>query len=71
MLQLGARDEADAVFWIATATSIQGVARLVSSPLWGIWADRTGRKQMLIRCLYFASISNVITAVIAEPWQRS
>jgi DHA1 family multidrug resistance protein-like MFS transporter len=71
MLHLGARDEADAVFWIATATSIQGVARLVSSPLWGIWADRTGRKQMLIRCLYFASISNVITAVIAEPWQLS
>lgn len=69
MLQIGAHDEADALFWIAIATSVQGVGRLVSGPLWGIMADRMGRKSMLIRCLVFASISNLITASIGAPWQ--
>src|SRR5687767_969548 len=56
MLQIGARDEADALFWIAVATTVQGVARLVSGPIWGIMADRVGRKNMLLRCLIFATI---------------
>jgi DHA1 family multidrug resistance protein-like MFS transporter len=69
MLKIGAHDEADALFWIAVATTTQGIGRLVSGPLWGMFADRTGRKTMLIRCLVFASISNVITASIGAPWQ--
>jgi DHA1 family multidrug resistance protein-like MFS transporter len=69
MLEIGAKDEANALFWIAIATTAQGIGRLVSGPLWGMWADRVGRKSMLLRCLVFASISNVITASIGAPWQ--
>ena len=58
MLQIGASDEADALFWIAVATTVQGVGRLVSGPIWGVLADRFGRKDMLLRCLIFATISN-------------
>lgn len=68
MLEVGARDEANAIFWIAFATTAQGIARLVSGPLWGIWADRVGRKNMLLRCLIFATISNLVTASIGAPW---
>ena len=71
MLQVGASDEADALFWIAVATSVQGVGRLVSSPIWGVVADRFGRKDMLIRCLIFATISNWVTAAIGAPWHLS
>ena len=69
MLQIGAHDEANALFWIAIATTAQGIARLVSGPLWGIWADKFGRKNMLLRCLVFATISNLVTGSIGAPWQ--
>jgi len=68
VLQIGAADEADALFWIAVATTVQGIGRLVSGPIWGIVADRFGRKDMLLRCLVFASIANWITAAIGAPW---
>jgi DHA1 family multidrug resistance protein-like MFS transporter len=68
MLEVGARDEANALFWIAVATTVQGVGRLVSGPIWGVLADRFGRKDMLLRCLIFATISNLVTASIGAPW---
>lgn len=52
MLQVGAVDEADAIFWVAIAQATQGVARLISGPLWGMAADRFGRKQMFMRTLF-------------------
>jgi DHA1 family multidrug resistance protein-like MFS transporter len=69
LLELGASSEADAIFWIAIASTAQGVARLVTGPVWGVLSDRLGRKIMLLRALYFASGTTLIAAVINEPWQ--
>jgi MFS transporter, DHA1 family, multidrug resistance protein len=68
MLTLGAASDANAVFWVGIALSGQGVARLVSGPMWGALSDRVGRKPMFIRALYFASVTTMIAAVATEPW---
>lgn len=68
MLDLGATGDANALFWVGVATTVQGVGRLVSGPLWGILSDRFGRKLMFMRALYFASATTAIAAFATEPW---
>lgn len=66
--EIGARSDANALFWVGIATTSQGIARLASGPLWGILSDRVGRKMMYIRALYFASLTTLIAAFATEPW---
>ncbi len=68
MLQLGATSDANALVWVGIATTGQGVARLVSGPIWGVLSDRVGRKLMYIRALYFATATTAIAAFATEPW---
>lgn len=67
-LELGATSDADAAAWIALAVTSQGVARIASSALWGFLSDRWGRKLMLLRALYLASITFAFAAIAQEPW---
>lgn len=69
MLQLGARDETDALFWVALGWTAQGVGRLVGGPAWGLLSDRFGRKQMFVRALYAAALTCLVLSVIQSPWQ--
>ncbi len=71
MLKVGAKSEADALFWIAVATTVQGIARLVTGPIWGVLSDRMGRKLMLLRALYLATPTTLIAAFVWEPWQMT
>lgn len=71
MLQVGAVDSADAIFWVAVAQAIQGVTRLISGPLWGVLADRHGRKKMFVRTLYSAALTTFVLSGIGAPWQAS
>jgi len=71
MLQVGATDAADAIFWVAVAQSVQGLMRLVSGPLWGMLADRQGRKKMFVRTLYSAALTTFVLSAIGAPWQAS
>ena len=71
MLQVGAVDAADAIFWVAVAQSVQGVTRLISGPLWGALADRQGRKKMFVRALYSAALTTFVLSGIGAPWQAS
>lgn len=65
---LGARSQADAVFWVAIGSTTLGLARIVSGPAWGIVADRFGRKLMFVRALFFASITTLILVFAQAPW---
>lgn len=71
LLSVGATSQANALFWIAVATSIQGVTRLLTGPIWGVLSDRLGRKLMLLRALYLATPTTLIAALIGAPWQIS
>ena len=65
--ELGASSDAQALFWVGLATAIQGVARLITGPFWGVLSDRYGRKLMLIRALFAASVTTVIAAAAHAP----
>lgn len=66
--KIGATSDANALFWVGVATTVQGVARLVSGPAWGVISDRYGRKLMLVRALYAATLTTAIAAVAHAPW---
>src|SRR6186997_1933344 len=66
LLEIGAKNETEALFWVATGTAVQGVARLVTTPFWGVASDRYGRKVMFLRALYAGSITTLIMAFMAE-----
>lgn len=65
---IGATSDANALFWVGIATAVQGVARLLTGPFWGVLSDRYGRKLMLIRALYAATITTAIAAAAHAPW---
>ena len=67
LLEIGARNETEALFWVATGTAVQGVARLVTTPFWGVASDRYGRKAMFLRALFFGSVTTLIMAFMTEP----
>ena len=69
MLQVGARDEAAAIFWVAVGMSAQGAGRLIAGPLWGLLSDRFGRKTMFVRAVYFAALTAFVLSLINAPWQ--
>lgn len=68
LLQIGAASAANALFWVAAATTVQGFARLLSGPFWGVLSDRYGRKLMFVRALFAATITTIIAAAANAPW---
>jgi len=69
LLQVGAKDEPAALFWVAVGMSAQGVGRLIGGPLWGLLSDRLGRKKMFVRSVYSAALTSFVLSVINAPWQ--
>jgi DHA1 family multidrug resistance protein-like MFS transporter len=70
-LDLGATSDANAIFWVAVAITVQGIARLASSAVWGYMSDRYGRKLMVLRAMYLSSITFAVAALASEPWHLS
>ena len=54
--ELGAFTNQQAAFWAGIVTSIHGGAMFFSSPLWGIVADRWGRKPMVLRAMLGSAV---------------
>jgi DHA1 family multidrug resistance protein-like MFS transporter len=46
----------EAAFWSGIAGSAAGIAMFLSSPIWGILADRWGRKPMVLRAMFGGGI---------------
>ncbi len=53
---LGTFTSQKAAFWAGIATSASGIAMFFSAPLWGIVADRWGRKPMVLRAMFGAGV---------------
>jgi len=52
--ELGNFTNQQAAFWAGIATSATGIAMFFSAPMWGIIADRWGRKPMVLRAMFGA-----------------
>ena len=55
--QLGVTQPGSLALWTGLASGASGAALAVMSPIWGVLADRFGRKSMLLRAMIGASIS--------------
>jgi MFS transporter, DHA1 family, multidrug resistance protein len=51
-----------AAFWAGIAEGVCGIAMFLTAPLWGILADRVGRKPMVLRAIFGSS---AVVALIA------
>lgn len=54
--KLGNFTTQDAAFWTGIAIGSSGIAMFLSAPLWGIVADRWGRKPMVLRAQFGSAI---------------
>ena len=50
--ELGNFTEREAALWSGIAMGASGLAMFIGAPLWGILADRWGRKRMLMRAMF-------------------
>lgn len=69
LMEVGAPTAAEAVYWLAVASIVQGIGRVVTGPFWGVLSDRYGRKMMYLRAVIGLFFTTVMFAFIAEPWQ--
>jgi DHA1 family multidrug resistance protein-like MFS transporter len=53
----------NAALWAGIANSAAGIAMFFSSPVWGIVADRWGRKPMVLRAMFGSSIVLALTGL--------
>jgi DHA1 family multidrug resistance protein-like MFS transporter len=52
MKSVGGLGNEEAALWSGIATGLAGLAMFISSPIWGVVADRWGRKPMLLRAQF-------------------
>lgn len=54
---LGVRRPSELAFWTGVVSGASGLALAVMSPLWGAFADRYGRRSMLIRAMVGGAVT--------------
>ena len=69
LLEIGARNDSDAAFWMAMALTGQGVGRLLAGPVWGGVSDRVGRRAMFLRALFATGVITLGSCAVSAPWQ--
>src|ERR1700690_3044830 len=69
MLQVGAKDEPAALFWVAVGMTAQGAGRLIGGPVWGLLSGPLRGKKMFVRAVYSAALTSFVLSIINAPWQ--
>jgi len=62
--ELGTFTNEEAAFWAGTSTSASGIAMFFSAPLWGIVADRWGRKPMVLRAMLTGAVILALIGIV-------
>jgi MFS transporter, DHA1 family, multidrug resistance protein len=55
--ELGVRDPAQLALWTGITSGASGAALAIMSPIWGVLADRYGRRAMLLRAMIGAAVT--------------
>jgi DHA1 family multidrug resistance protein-like MFS transporter len=66
--ELGDFNDKQAVFWAGIAFGSGGLAMFLSSPVWGIIADRWGRKPMVLRAMFGASVILALMGIVSNVY---
>ena len=66
--ELGDFNSKQAAFWAGIALGGGGLAMFLSSPVWGIIADRWGRKPMVLRAMFGASVILALMGIVSNVY---
>jgi DHA1 family multidrug resistance protein-like MFS transporter len=66
--ELGDFNNKQAAFWAGIALGGGGLAMFLSSPVWGIIADRWGRKPMVLRAMFGASVVLALMGIVSNVY---
>lgn len=67
--KLGIHGTANVTLWAALLSGLVAVGMAVASPIWGVLADRYGRKIMVVRAMVSASILVGLMGLVANVYQ--
>jgi MFS transporter, DHA1 family, multidrug resistance protein len=67
--ELGVTQPADLATISGYAAGASGFAMAIMSPIWGVVADRYGRKSMLVRAMVGGAITVGLLGFVVAPWQ--
>ena len=66
---LGVTDVAGQTLWSGAINAAGAGAMALTSPVWGLLADRYGRKPMLLRGLFGGAVAVALMGLATAPWQ--
>ena len=67
--ELGVTDRSEVAMWSGIVIGSGGITMAIVSPVWGLLADRFGRKAMLVRSVASGSVMLAVQASIGSVWQ--
>ena len=65
---IGASDFSSQALWAGVITAGGAIVMAISAPIWGIVADRRGRKLMVLRAMFMASFTVGLMSLATSPW---
>ncbi len=60
---MGHFTDGQAAFWTGVASAVSGISMFFTAPIWGIIADRWGRKPMVLRAMFGIAVIAAATAL--------
>ncbi len=67
--EMGVTDQSELELWSGLAVGAGGIVMAFAAPVWGLLADRFGRKSMLVRAVGAGSIALAVQAAVSNVWQ--
>ena len=65
--EIGVTNPSEVRLWAGAIGSAQGLAFAISAPLWGMLADRVGRKPMVVRAMIVSGFGVATAALVRDP----
>jgi DHA1 family multidrug resistance protein-like MFS transporter len=66
---LGVTERAEVAVWSGVISGSAALTMAVLAPIWGVLADRYGRKPMLVRSMVGGAIAVAATGFVGDVWQ--
>lgn len=67
--ELGSFNKGQQAFWAGIAIGVSGVTFALFSPLWGVFADRYGRKAMVCRSMFGGTLVLLLMSIVRTVGQ--
>jgi MFS family permease len=66
---LGVRSDSELAFWTGLVVGASGFTLAIANPIWGMLADRFGRKQMIVRAMIGGGVVIALMGFVRTPQQ--